>query len=143
MGEYRTGGRPLTLYVRGSLQRRGHHARDGWITDEGVTLAGTLADLKRCRRIELRPANMPNYLSRVPSVTAELILPGRVPQLLPASATADLEAVNVNWRPVDLPAETPVTIRIRFDSSFVPPTRGLVSILAPWSCTLAPSRTRP
>jgi hypothetical protein len=123
VGEYRIAGRIVTTYVRRRL-RVESAAPDGWITDEGVRLVGTLADLKGCHRIELRRVGL-NVLGRVPGVIAEVQLADRPPRPLAASVTADLGAVCLEWEPVDLPEATPVTIRIRFDASFVPRERGI------------------
>ena len=123
VGEYRLGGRVVTTYVRGHLRVEGVTA-DGWVTDQGVRLVGTLADLKNCRRVELRRVTHPNYLGRTPGVTAELTLGDRPPRPLAAAATADLAAVRVEWVPVDLPADTPVTVHVRFDATFSPRERG-------------------
>jgi hypothetical protein len=126
LGEYSIGGRVVELYVRGQLRLDGI-TTDGWITDTGVKLVGTLADMKRCRRIELHRSECPNFLGRAPEVTAELLLPGRAPVALAASATDDLGAVRIDWRPVELPPETPITIRVRFSGSFTPREKGLGS----------------
>jgi hypothetical protein len=123
VGEYRITGRVVTTYVRGGL-RMEEVAFDGWVTDKGVRLVGTLADLKRCRRIELRP-ELRNALGRVPGVTAEVKVGDRAPKRLAASVTGDLQSVRLDWEPVDLPAETPVEIHIRFDASFVPREQGI------------------
>jgi hypothetical protein len=124
VGEYRIGGRPVTTYVRGHLRVEGA-SPDGWITEKGVRLVGTLGDLKGCRRIELHRAAKENLLRRTPGASAEVTVGERAPRPLAATVTPDLQSVCLDWAPVDLPAETPVAIHVRFDAAFVPRDVGI------------------
>ncbi|MBP3959662.1 hypothetical protein J8F10_30825 [Gemmata sp. G18] len=124
IGEYHICGRTVTTYARKSLRTEGI-TTDGWVAPEGFRFTGTLGDLKGCQRIELNRSVMPNHLGRVPEVVAEVELPNRPRKQLPATAASELRSVSVEWEPVDLPAETPVTIHLRFTASFTPAERGL------------------
>ncbi|AMV29430.1 hypothetical protein VT84_33860 [Gemmata sp. SH-PL17] len=124
IGEYQIHGRTVTTYARKALRVEGLTV-DGWVPAEGARFVGTLGDLRGCQRIELVRSVMPNHLGRVPEVVAEVELPDRPRKRLPAGATDELRAVNVEWEPIDLPADTPVTIHVRFSASFTPVERGL------------------
>ncbi len=124
IGEYRITGRLVTTYIRKCLRVEGTTA-DGWVTADGVRLAGTAADLKGCRRIELHRGIHASHIGRTPNVTAEVEFPDLARKPLAASASGDLQVVGIEWEAVDLPPETPVTIHIRFDTSFVPRELGL------------------
>ncbi|VTR91428.1 unnamed protein product [Gemmata massiliana] len=124
IGEYQIHGRTVTTYARKALRVEGLTA-DGWVPTEGARFVGTLGDLQGCQRIELARSVMPNHLGQVPKIVAEVELPNRTRKPLSASATDELRAVNVEWEPVDLPADTRVTIHVRFSASFTPMERGL------------------
>ncbi|MDY3554431.1 hypothetical protein R5W24_003553 [Gemmata sp. JC717] len=123
VGEYRILGRTVTTYVRRALRAEGVSG-DGWVTADGVQLVGTGADLRGCARIELARTAMPNFLGRT-DVRAEVEVRGRATRTLPVTVADDLRSVTIDWEPVDLPADAPVVIRVRFTESFRPAERGL------------------
>jgi hypothetical protein len=115
----------LTLFVRPALKIEGDS--DGWITSQGLRLRGTAAFLRKHTKIHLEGTSELRYLAKMPSVRARLLVPGRPPRPVQATLTSHGQeyVIELDVNKVRVAAETPVEIRLAFDSYFVPQKQGL------------------
>jgi hypothetical protein len=125
--QFRIFGRDVTLYARPSLRLEGDSG--GWITSQGLSLH-SLGDVLRSRpRIELLGHFFPQFLKRIPQVTARLVFPGST-EPLPISASLAFPSANeyhmtLSLDPKGLPSNGPVQIQVGFDTYFVPKDLGI------------------
>jgi hypothetical protein len=115
----------LTLYVRPAMKIEGDSA--GWITSRGLSLRGTGAFLHRHTKIKLAGRTEFELLDVFPSVIALLRIPGRSPLPVEARFTTHGEdyVIELELQNVHVAAQTPVEIRLAFNSYFVPQKKGL------------------
>jgi hypothetical protein len=114
-------GEEVILYVRAAPAVTGT-TKDGWITSEGLLLSAPGALLRGRPRIELRGSALWEVLDKVPAVSAELIVPGQTPRMVPVALAANgaRYAVTINLQSEDIPDVAQVDIHLSFDSYFVP-----------------------
>jgi hypothetical protein len=114
----------VILFARTAIRTTG--GSGGWITSEGLRF-----DLEglalQSTRIELRGRANWQWLGKVPGAQAVLTLPRHSPQELPATVTRDGDSytVNISLPKLDVPLETKASIRLHFDTYFVPRDLGI------------------
>jgi hypothetical protein len=135
----------VVLYVRPRVAYMG--VREGWVTSKGLTLTGPSIILRARPRIELRGKTNFAYLSKIPTVRAELRRPDATPKVVSASfqrlsGAGEEYRIIVDLESADVAGDVPLQIDLTFDTSFVPKDVGLspdtnrLVVMAPRSIVL-------
>jgi hypothetical protein len=124
--------RNVTLCVRSQLTMQGDSG--GWITGKGLDLRGVAQVLRERPTIEISGLTNFAYLSKVPTVTAELLLGKKAIKPIPATLersarNANAYIIRLHLNPNDLQDDLPVQLHLSFDTYFVPNELGLNSDL--------------
>ena len=120
-------GQHVRLYMRPMVTTE--IPNSDWITEDGLTLRGTMGVLRRFPRITLRGSTLAGF--RFPAddrnVTATLEMENRPSLPVPATLveTNGLYTIQVTVPSLEIPGDSPLLIRLRFLRYFVPKDLGL------------------
>jgi hypothetical protein len=112
------------IYTRPSAEISG--LSSGWITSAGVTIEASRADLQRFPKIRLLGSANYAWLPKTPAVSATIENEGT---FLPLPATfrrtGSSYEIEIDTAAIALPSTNPVSVRLNFDTFFVPKDKGV------------------
>jgi hypothetical protein len=112
------------VYTRPSAEISG--LSNGWITSAGVTIEASRANLQRFPKVRLLGAANYSWLPKTPAVSATIEMEGTsLPVPAKFQRAGATYQIDIDTTGTTLPLADPVSVRLKFDTFFVPKESGM------------------